>query len=54
MVRAARDPARVAESAALLLRPSIQVNSCAERFPEVEANGVGYLKIPGKPTGLGI
>jgi len=32
----------------LLLLPSIQVNIRAGRFPEAEANGVRYLKIPVK------
>lgn len=31
-----------------LLLPSIQVNLCAGRFPEAEANGIRYLKIPVK------
>ena len=29
-----------------LLLPAIQVNVRAGRFPEAEANGVRYLKIP--------
>ena len=33
-------------AAPLLLLPSIQVNIRAGRFPEAEANGVRYLKIP--------
>ncbi len=33
-------------SAPLLLLPSIQVNIRAGRFPEAEANGVRYLRIP--------
>ena len=33
-------------SAPALLMPSIQVNIRAGRFPEAEANGVRYLKIP--------
>jgi glyoxylase-like metal-dependent hydrolase (beta-lactamase superfamily II) len=33
-------------SAPTLLLPSIQVNIRAGRFPEAEANGVRYLKIP--------
>lgn len=33
-----------------LLLPSIQVNIRAGRFPEAEANGVRYLKIPIKPA----
>jgi glyoxylase-like metal-dependent hydrolase (beta-lactamase superfamily II) len=33
-----------------LLLPSIQVNIRAGRFPEAEANGVRYLKIPVKPA----
>jgi glyoxylase-like metal-dependent hydrolase (beta-lactamase superfamily II) len=33
-------------AAPLLLLPSIQVNLRAGRFPEAEANGVRYLKIP--------
>ncbi|OJY69550.1 MAG: MBL fold metallo-hydrolase [Sphingobium sp. 66-54] len=32
-----------------LLLPSIQVNIRAGRFPEAEANGVRYLRIPVKP-----
>ena len=32
----------------LLLLPSIQVNIRAGRFPEVEANGMRYLKVPVK------
>ena len=34
-----------------LLLPSIQTNIRAGRFPEAEANGVHYLKIPVKPAG---
>lgn len=34
-----------------LLLPSIQVNIRAGRFPEAEANGVRYLKIPVKAKG---
>ncbi len=33
-------------AAPLLLLPSIQVNIRAGRFPEAEANGVRYLKVP--------
>ncbi len=36
-----------------LLLPSIQVNVRAGNFPEAEANGVRYLKIPVKPASLG-
>jgi len=36
-------------SAPALLLPSIQVNIRAGRFPEAEANGVRYLRIPVKP-----
>lgn len=36
-----------------LLLPSIQVNIRAGRFPEAEANGVRYLKIPVKPKAGG-
>ncbi|MCX5567835.1 MBL fold metallo-hydrolase [Kaistia nematophila] len=38
-------------SAPTLLLPSIQVNIRAGRFPEAEANGVRYLKIPVKAAG---
>ena len=38
-------------AAPLLLLPSIQTNIRAGRFPEAEANGVHYLKIPVKPAG---
>ena len=38
-------------AAPLLLLPSIQVNIRAGRFPEAEANGVRYLKIPVKLKG---
>ncbi len=47
-LRTARD-AKLAAPALLL--PSIQVNIRAGRFPEAEANGVRYLKIPVKPKG---
>lgn len=33
-----------------LLLPSVQVNIRAGRFPEAEANGVSYLRIPVKPV----
>jgi glyoxylase-like metal-dependent hydrolase (beta-lactamase superfamily II) len=36
-------------SAPALLLPSIQVNIRAGRFPQAEANGVRYLRIPVKP-----
>ncbi|WP_372617208.1 MBL fold metallo-hydrolase [Falsiroseomonas sp.] len=38
-------------AAPTLLLPSIQVNIRAGRFPEAEANGVRYLKIPVKMKG---
>ena len=38
-------------AAPTLLLPSIQVNIRAGRFPEAEANGVRYLKIPVKAKG---
>ena len=41
--RTARD---VTPTAPTLLLPSIQVNIRAGRFPEAEANGVRYLKVP--------
>jgi len=41
-------------SAPALLLPSIQVNIRAGRFPEAEANGVRYLKIPVKAAGGGV
>jgi glyoxylase-like metal-dependent hydrolase (beta-lactamase superfamily II) len=44
--RTARDSKLAAPA---LLLPSIQVNIRAGRFPQAEANGVRYLKIPVKP-----
>lgn len=38
-------------AAPLLLLPSIQVNIRAGRFPEAEANGVRYLKVPVRTRG---
>jgi glyoxylase-like metal-dependent hydrolase (beta-lactamase superfamily II) len=43
LLREARDATLAAPT---LLLPSIQVNIRAGRFPEAEANGVRYLKIP--------
>lgn len=43
LLREARDATLAAP---VLLLPSIQVNIRAGRFPEAEANGVRYLKIP--------
>lgn len=40
-------------AAPMLLLPSIQVNIRAGRFPEAEANGVRYLKIPVKAKAAG-
>ncbi|WBQ17584.1 MBL fold metallo-hydrolase [Sphingobium yanoikuyae] len=42
-MREARDATLAAPK---LLLPSIQVNVCAGRFPQAEANGVRYLKLP--------
>jgi glyoxylase-like metal-dependent hydrolase (beta-lactamase superfamily II) len=41
-------------AAPLLLLPSIQVNIRAGRFPEAEANGVRYLKIPVRQKGAAV
>jgi glyoxylase-like metal-dependent hydrolase (beta-lactamase superfamily II) len=38
----------------LLLLPSIQVNIRAGRFPQAEANGVRYLKIPVRAKGAAV
>ncbi|MBC7433391.1 MAG: MBL fold metallo-hydrolase [Rubritepida sp.] len=48
--RQARDSTLAAPT---LLLPSIQVNIRAGRFPEAEANGVRYLKIPVKAKAAG-
>ena len=48
--RQARDSTLAAPT---LLLPSIQVNICAGRFPQAEANGVRYLKIPVKAKAAG-
>ncbi|NDG49187.1 MAG: MBL fold metallo-hydrolase, partial [Rhodospirillales bacterium] len=49
--RHARDSTLAAPT---LLLPSIQVNIRAGRFPEAEANGVRYLKIPVKAKAAGL
>jgi hypothetical protein len=43
---ASRTRRDAALAAPLLLLPSIQVNIRAGRFPQAEANGVRYLKVP--------
>ena len=41
-------------AAPTLLLPSIQVNICAGRFPDAEANGVHYLRIPVKQKSVAV
>ena len=47
-MREARDAALAVPK---LLLPSIQVNIRAGRFPEAEANGIRFLRIPVKVKG---